>query len=75
MQMLIKGGRVIDPGVFDGLADIWIKDGKIAGVLPSGAEEQTAPGDGPGQRVIDARGLLVVPGLVDMHVHLREPGQ
>ncbi|MCF8035907.1 MAG: dihydroorotase [Desulfobacteraceae bacterium] len=78
MQIQIKGGRVLDPGVFDGPADVWIKDGVVAQVVPLVADDQTAPAgptDGSGERIIDARGMLVVPGLVDMHVHLREPGQ
>jgi len=64
---LIQGGRVIDPanGVDEEL-DILIEDGKIAQLgkhlKPDGA------------RVLDAPGLVVAPGLVDMHVHLREPG-
>jgi dihydroorotase len=64
--ILIKGGRVIDPvSNTDRVTDVLIKDGKIA-VL--GSVSQAA------DTVIDARGLYVVPGLVDMHTHLREPG-
>ena len=70
MDILIRGGRVIDPGHCDGVGDLYIKDGKIAGLtLGSGGD---APPDGC--RVIDARGLVVAPGLIDLHVHLREPG-
>ena len=68
MKTLIKGGRVIDPAnKIDGVLDVLIEDGKIAAV----GEE--LPGDDA--EIIDAEGLLVTPGLIDMHVHLREPGQ
>ena len=66
--LLLKGGRVIDPSRdLDQTADVLIQDGRIAGVgaglgAPDGAELR------------DVRGLVVAPGLVDVHVHLREPG-
>lgn len=67
-RLLIKNGRVIDPASgYDGVADVWIEDGVITGVgagLPAAA----------GAEVIDATGLIVAPGFIDMHVHLREPG-
>jgi dihydroorotase len=63
----IRGGRVIDPSQeIDQEADLWIEDQRIAGI---GNKPSGKPYD-----VIDARGLIVVPGLVDMHVHLCEPG-
>jgi dihydroorotase len=71
--LLIKGGRVIDPASkTDAVMDLLITDGRIA--------ERRSPGHGrspepAGARVLDAAGLWVCPGLVDMHVHLREPGQ
>ncbi len=65
--MVIRGGRVIDPATkFDGIADLLIDDGRIAAVGPD-----IAAG---GAREIDARGLIVAPGFVDVHVHLRDPG-
>jgi len=75
MQILIHGGHVIDPKHIDDVCDILIDNGKIAAIfktgkipnLPAGAGEQTT-------RIINATGKLVTPGLVDMHVHLREPG-
>jgi len=65
VSLVIKGGRVIDPqnGV-DGVMDLRIDKGRIGG---TGKKLD-------GDQVIDGRGLWVVPGLVDMHVHLREPG-
>ena len=63
---MIKGGRVVDPGSgHDAPADLTI----AGGVISSRGSEKPAF-----DRVIDAAGLLVVPGLIDMHVHLREPG-
>jgi len=70
MDILIRGGRVIDPGHCDGVADLYIQDGKIAGLTHGGSSE-TPPA---GCRVVDAAGMVVTPGLIDLHVHLREPG-
>src|SRR5512146_92935 len=65
-SLLIRGGRVIDPAQnLDGPADILIRDGKIAEVGKTGPADET----------LDARGLIVAPGFIDLHVHLREPGQ
>ena len=67
-MLYIKNGHIIDPGSgIDEIRDIFIKDGKIA---PSA----DCPDNLNGVRVIDAEGLIVAPGLVDMHVHLRDPG-
>jgi len=66
-QLLIKNGRVIDPAsASDRQADILLQDGVIAAV---GAGLEAG-----GAEVFDARGLVVAPGFIDMHVHLREPG-
>jgi len=66
-QLLIKNGRVIDPAsATDMLADILVRDGVIAA---AGANI-----DAPGVEIFDATGLIVAPGFIDMHVHLREPG-
>jgi dihydroorotase len=71
MRTLIKGARVLDPGGVDGHKDILIHGPEIEAIMdPS----DSLPGRGAGIRVIDAHGLLLVPGLVDIHVHLREPG-
>ncbi|MGZ8394704.1 MAG: dihydroorotase [Nitrospira sp.] len=67
MTILIQGGHVIDPGRFNGLADVLIEDGNISAVGPT----LVAPA---GATVIRAAGQLVLPGFVDLHVHFREPG-
>ncbi len=71
-SVLLRGGRVIHhpaPGqVFDQLADVLLADGRVAAVGPG----LSAPA---GAEVHDCKGLLVVPGLVDIHVHFREPGE
>ena len=67
MELLIRNGRVVDPATkTDETLDILIRDGRITGVGPR--IEVRA------REVIDAARLVVVPGLIDMHVHLREPG-
>lgn len=69
-QLLIKNGRVIDPAnQLDKTCDVLIADGKVAEVGNlDGAVEKTVA------RVIDATGKLVTPGLIDIHVHFRDPG-
>ena len=67
MKLLIAQGRLVDPvGGIGGIMDILIEDGKVA-VIASKI-------DAPDAQVLDARGLTVCAGLVDMHVHLRDPG-
>src|SRR3984957_4898534 len=66
-QLLIRNGRVIDPAsATDKVADVLITAGVIAAVA--------AGIRAPGAEILDAAGLIVAPGFVDMHVHLREPG-
>ena len=72
MAILIKGGRVIDPGRVNGPADVLIENGKILAVGPTLVV--SAGQAAPAATIIDARGKLVLPGFVDLHVHLREPG-
>lgn len=68
MAFLLKGAHVVDPQVgLDGFRDVLIEDGKIAAV----SEALEAPA---GAEVIDAHDKYLVPGLVDMHVHFRDPG-
>src|SRR5215831_19414345 len=67
MPMVIKNGHVIDPASqTDRIADVLIVDGRIAGVGPDLSSPQA--------EVFDATGMIVAPGFIDMHVHLREPG-
>src|SRR5438270_1654095 len=67
MPIVIKNGRVIDPASqTDRIADVLIVDGRIAGVAPNLSS--------PKAEVIDAGGMIVAPGFLDIHVHLREPG-
>jgi dihydroorotase len=68
-SLLLTGGRVIDPASrFDAMADVLIQDGKIAAI----GSKLSAP---RGIETFDAAGKVVSPGLIDLHVHLREPGQ
>jgi len=67
MTVVIRNGRVIDPGRINGPADVLIQNGKIAQV----GKGLAVP---PGVTVMDAAGKWVLPGFVDLHVHLREPG-
>jgi len=65
-ELLIKGGRVIDPAQgMDRRADVLVRDGRIAAVGRVASKAKT----------LDARGLIVAPGLIDIHVHFREPGK
>lgn len=68
MELLLKNGHVVDSANgFEGDVDILIRDGEIREV-GSGISA-------PGAQVIDCTGLAVIPGICDMHVHFRDPGQ
>ena len=68
-SLLLTGGRVVDPANhFDSFADVLIIDGKISAV----GKKLSTP---KGIEVFDAKGKIVCPGLIDLHVHFREPGQ
>ncbi len=68
MKLVIQGGRVVDPSQhIDALRDVLIENGVVAAI-----GEHLDAGDA---RVVDAGGAIVAPGFIDMHVHLREPGQ
>ncbi|MBE0664564.1 MAG: amidohydrolase family protein, partial [Candidatus Aminicenantes bacterium] len=69
MKLLIKSGRLIDPaGGVDQVMDILIENGKFKEIAKSIKKVS-------GCSVIDAKELIVAPGFIDMHTHLREPGQ
>jgi dihydroorotase len=68
--ILIRNGRVIDPATsLDAQRDVLIRDNKIAAIENPGKIKVA------GAEIIEAKGLIVAPGLIDIHVHLREPGQ
>lgn len=68
MKLLLKGGRVINPaGKFDKIADVLVEDGKIKEIGENLAAD--------GAEIYDATDKVVTPGLIDLHVHFREPGQ
>src|SRR3954470_11339777 len=70
MKLLIANGHLIDPAENQNSGvDILVEDGKVAGWIERGDDK---PRD---CEVFDATGLVVAPGFIDMHVHLREPGQ
>ncbi len=74
-MIIIKEGRVIDPkSGTDTVTDLAIDHGKIVKLGPNLAKEAQASPHCPGYRLIHARGLVVAPGLIDVHVHFRDPG-
>jgi dihydroorotase len=78
LRIEIQGGRVIDPGNLDTLANLLIEQADIVKITPPGEASIPQPESrrtDRKSRIIDATGKIVCPGLIDMHVHLREPGQ
>ncbi len=79
-MLLIKNGYLMDPGThYEGIADILIEDGKITKIVWKAEESEPSPAYFPSLlqskvQIIDGEGLTVAPGLVDVHVHFREPG-
>lgn len=68
--ILIRSGRFLDPASnTDAPRDLLLRDGKVAAIEPPGKIKSS------GADILDAKGLIVAPGLIDIHVHLREPGQ
>lgn len=83
MKTVIRGGRLIDPANgLDGIYDVYLEDGRVVDVKEEESSRERAgktgaaeiAGDWAGAEVIDAAGKIVMPGFVDLHVHLREPG-
>src|SRR6202046_3476387 len=73
-MLLIRNGRVIDPANgTDARMDVWLEGDRIARVAPAGAAEQGTIE--AGTKILDASGFIVAPGFIDLHCHLREPGQ
>ncbi len=69
MKLLVRGGRVVDPSQnLEAALDVLVEGGAVAKLAPRIAAPKSA-------QVVDARGAIVAPGLIDIHVHLREPGQ
>ncbi len=69
-SLLIKGGHLIDPAAkINALMDVLLRDGRVAEIAPPNKIRGVA------DEKFDARGLIVAPGFIDLHVHLREPGQ
>ena len=70
--ILIRGGRVIDPSQnMDAVGDLLVMEGRVAEVAPSPNGIANAP---EGARIIEASGMVVAPGFIDLHTHLRDPG-
>ena len=70
-RMLIKNGQVIDPGQINKKTNILIEDGKIQAI---GSSLQISRKDSKSTIILDANGMVVCPGFIDLHVHFREPG-
>jgi dihydroorotase len=69
-SLLIRGGRIVDPSQsLDRVDDLLLRDGRVVAIGQAAVDNPVA------DEVFDASGLIVTPGLVDMHVHLREPGR
>jgi len=74
MKLLLTGARVIDPSQrMDVVADVLLENGKIAGIAPELAKTLNFKQSGK-MKTIDLAGMIIAPGLIDMHTHLREPG-
>ncbi|MBI9088271.1 MAG: dihydroorotase [Desulfobacterium sp.] len=69
MLIRFKGARIVDPGNMDEEQDLLVKNGLVHALIPPTAEDPE-----PEVKTIDVTGMILVPGLIDLHVHLREPG-
>ena len=69
-KVLIKNGKLINPATnFEGIVDISIQDGLIKEISPSISSDYFEYDD-----IVDAKGMIVSPGLIDIHSHFRDPG-
>jgi imidazolonepropionase-like amidohydrolase len=77
MELLLAGGRVIhgDPSVAPRLADVLLRDGRIAAIGAPGTLGSAGSGPGDATQVLDLTGCTVLPGLIDLHVHLEYTGE
>ena len=76
MKLLLRGGRLVDPSQqLDGDFDLLIEDGVVSAVEAREPDDGGAPLEVEGAEVRDVSGLVITPGWIDMHIHLREPGQ
>src|SRR5579863_5124877 len=68
--MILKNGHLLDPSQdLDGSYDLLLENGRVAEIAPAGKLR------GHAAQAFDAKGMIVAPGFIDIHVHLREPGQ
>lgn len=75
MKLLLTGARIIDPSQkMDGRLDIFIEDGKVVKTGNNLSKSIKPKDSGKITKIIDLPGMIIVPGLIDMHTHLREPG-
>jgi len=74
-RLVIKGGRLIDPAAnIDGIYNIYVMGGRVASVKKAESDTSEITHGSPGLDIVDAEGMVVMPGLIDLHTHLREPG-
>src|SRR5436309_9883564 len=74
-SMLIQGGTVLDPSQgLNARRDVLIRDGRVENIVAADASPGSASARNCFDQIIDASGCYVTPGLIDIHVHLREPG-
>jgi len=74
MRILVRNGLILDPDInLQEVGDLWIEDGKVAGIRTASISEGEIP-TAEADTILEAEGKWVVPGLIDLHVHFRDPG-